>query len=76
MGCDTFTVSAKYEDQDTWFLLVISAIEAQLRLVGVKCLKKQIVMDKRLQIILSSEISIKVLWLLEVHKGGISPPMA
>jgi len=31
---DTFTVSEKMRAQDTWFLLVISAIVAQLRLVG------------------------------------------
>ena len=30
-----FTVSEKMRTQDTWFLLVISAIVAKLRLVGV-----------------------------------------
>jgi len=30
-----FTVSANMKTQDTWFLLLISAIWAELRLVGV-----------------------------------------
>jgi hypothetical protein len=34
VSCDTFTVSAKYDNADTWFLLLISAIWAELRLVG------------------------------------------
>jgi hypothetical protein len=29
-----FTISAKYDNADTWFLLLISAIWAELRLVG------------------------------------------
>jgi len=29
-----FTVSAKFDNADTWFLLVISVIVAELRLVG------------------------------------------
>jgi hypothetical protein len=32
---DTFTVSENMRIQDTWFLLLISAILAELRLVGV-----------------------------------------
>ena len=31
---DMFTISAKYDNTDTWFLLLISAIWAELRLVG------------------------------------------
>ena len=31
---DTFTVSENMKTQDTWFLLLISAILTQLRLVG------------------------------------------
>jgi hypothetical protein len=34
-NADTFTVSAKLNHADTWFLLLISAIWAELRLVGV-----------------------------------------
>jgi hypothetical protein len=34
---DMFTISAKYNNADTWFLLLISAIWAELRLVGVTC---------------------------------------
>ncbi len=35
---DMFTVSVKMRTQDTWFLLCISVIQAQLRLVGVSVL--------------------------------------
>jgi hypothetical protein len=42
----TFTVSEHMRAQDTWFLLLISAIEAQLRLVVIISLMRYLSISK------------------------------